>query len=411
MARYFSTGRDRSVDAVVSREAPGRTVRVRFCARDLPEPAGRARAARAVVHVSATKIVRRAGERLNWSYVSEVSEDGEPSLRKRRSAPPFDNVEVEEVTKDGEDVAWIKVGATEVARKSGRDVEFARAFDVVYVPGAGQTLRIVFYDCARKGTEKERVVGVAEVRLSQPIAARGREMPVPLRFVPITVKEKNKSIADGELVLAVEELPVVPPLCVIDIQCEQIQRAKAMSSSCVQKAFYTVHAVLDPDPKSDHWTLVYRSESVEMVHRKRDGGSLEYNYFSSRPVIAGPGLIIAKESENSPGKAGLLQRVGQVLGKSSKVLFFSMPSAELRCTKDSQRLKLSLFEDNGHLSGFDLIADTQFTIADLKSREIGSGSPISIHNTTVGAATLRFIERSPNPNYFCLSLSFSSNLR
>ena len=63
-----------------------------------------------------------------------------------------------------------------------------------------------------------------------------------------------------------------------------------------------------------------------------------------------------------------------------------------------------MFEDKGTLAGYDLIADTEFSIADLRGRQLGDSSPIRIHANTVGKTLLKYVECGPDPKYFCLSL-------
>lgn len=443
-----------------------RQLRLFFSGRDLPEPDARSRASYAVVyHAQETP----AGART--SSVSDASLPPTPLLRpaglaqvvkvgnqqglKRQSSAPalvraisrpvgkmqkamstaqrapgaagtFAAPEAPElvVGEDGAAVlrsAWTKLGTTEVARKHGRDVEFARGFAFHFVPGTGQVIRVAFFDCTSKKVEKQRLIGTAQLRVSAVYAAKGRPVTFPLKFLPVTKKDVKRStkIPDGALVVAAGSSDAEQRKYRIDVECNRIVRAKALSVASVKRTFYTIHAVLDKGPKSDFWTLVFRSNTVEMIHRKQDGGSLEYNYFTSRRLIAKPGVVIedteGKERDRvariargevagSGSGSGVLTKVGKLIGIKQKERFFSLPGADLHLADDTTRLKLSLFEDNGLLAGYDVIADTEFSIADLKTRELGGSSPIRVHANTVGKAALKYVECSHDPGYFCLSL-------
>lgn len=327
-------------------------------------------------------------------------------------------------TKDGTTFVrspWTKIGCTELARKHGRDVEFARSFTFHYVLGSNQVIRVAFFDCTSRKVEKQRLIGTAQLRVASVFAAKGKPVSFPLKFFPVSRKDMKRSsrIPDGTLVVAAEHILRQPTKYCLHVECNKIMRAKALTSAAVKKTFFTVHAVLDEEPGSDNWTLMYRSEPVEMIHRKRDGGSLEYNYFSSTRLKAGPGIIVEDRDEKdrkklrpdatgvgrgNPTSDTVLSRVGNAMGIKQKELFFSLPGADLQLKKDTTPLKLSLFEDNGLLSGFDLIADTEFSMAELKTRELGQSSPIRIHANTVGKAVLKYVECSPDPTYFCMSL-------
>lgn len=442
-----------------------RQLRLFFSGRDLPEPDARSRASYAVVYHAQETLSRT-------SAVSDASLPSTPppppsprlrvdketdhqALKRQMSAPaivraisrPVEKLQKANSTalrapgaahtfaapeapelivgEDGATVlrtAWTKLGTTEVARKHGRDVEFARTFAFHFVPGAGQVIRVAFFDCTSKKVEKQRLIGTAQLRVSAVYAAKGRPVTFPLKFLPVTEKDVKRSgkIPDGALVVAAEKIDTDQRKYRVDVECNRIVRAKALSTASVKKTFYTIHAVLDGEPKSDFWTLVFRSNTVEMIHRKQDGGSLEYNYFTGRRLIAKPGIVIedteGKERErvariargeivgSGSGGGGVFSKMGKLMGIKEKERFFSLPGADLLLGNDATRLKLSLFEDNGILSGYDLIADTEFSIADLKTRELGGSAPIRVHANTVGKAALKYVECSHDPGYFCLSL-------
>lgn len=310
--------------------------------------------------------------------------------------------------------AWMKIATTDVARKHGRDVEFARSLRIPYIPSERQIIRVVFFDCPSRDVEKQRLIGTAEFPLVSVCSAKGLPVNFPLRFLAVTKRDVKRSsrIPDGTAVICADVVTDRESKFRLDVECNKIIKAKALKSAPVKRLFYTIHAIIDKEKKSDRWTLIYRSDSVEMINKKRDGGSLEYNYFSSRRLVAGHGVVIEdpdEASDKSPGKGvrssgGLLERVGKTLGMRQNERFFSLPGADLTLQRVDTRLKLSLFEDNGSLGGFDLIADTAFTIADLKSRELGGSSAIKVHSNVMGKAVLKYVECSKDPRYFCLSL-------
>lgn len=219
--------------------------------------------------------------------------------------------------------------------------------------------------------------------------------------------------------VAAEHLNTPPQKYLLDVECNRIVRSKALGNASVRRMFYTIHGVFDKEPDSDKWVLLARSKTVEMIHRKRDGGSTQYNYFSSRRLRVQPGIIVedhdAKAREKTPRAArgdlvtdtssnGVLSVLGNVFGIKEKRRFFSLPGADFSLVNPETKLKLSLFEDNGHTAGFEMIADTDFSIAQLRSRELGQSSPIRVHANTVGKSILKYVEYGHDPRYFCLSL-------
>lgn len=304
--------------------------------------------------------------------------------------------------------AWTKIGITDMARKQGRDIEFSRAFTLSYSGDNGHLIRVALFDCTSANVTKQRLIGTAEILLKQIYEAGGGCVHVPLKFLPMNRKDIRRSarIPDGKLIFSGDVTSMDAPTYRLDIECDPITRTKALSSVSVKRLFYSIHVILDKDATSDIWTLLYRSHPVRMIHRKRDGGSLEYSHFSSRRLMAAPGLIFedTNRKESSTVTTGLLNRFGDVLGMKLKERFFSLPGADITVKQSDTRLKLSLFEDNGQMAGYELIADTQFTISDLQERKLGDSSPIKVHSNVVGKAILKYVECSTEPRYFCLSL-------
>lgn len=301
--------------------------------------------------------------------------------------------------------AWSKLSRTEVARKSGRDVEFARPFCFQYLPGSNQVIRVAFFDCTRSDPDKHRLIATADFKVGIVAAAKGKPVEFNLKFLPCNDKDCRRTswLRKGSLMATAEEVRNVPIKYRFDVECNSIVRARSMSSGYVKRSFYTVHAIFDADEDSDLWTLIFRSDPVEMIKKKRDGGSMNYNYFSSRKLKAAPGAIVSDKDAKSKG-VNIWQRAVAGLKSQSRDQFFSLPGCDLLLTRDDLRLKISLFEDNGTVGGYDLIASTNFTVADMKKRAIGSTSPIKLQASAVGKAVLKYVECTDDPHYFCLSL-------
>lgn len=368
-----------------SRQRP-RSLRLFLAARDLAEPGSRSRAAYVVVFVKDADAIRP-----HLSNVTEASEE-------ERKPPPYDGG------------SWVRVGQTEAARKSGRDVEFAQTFEIRYVPTANQLVKLHLHECTGRDCVKESHLGTAEVSLQTLYVSRGYRTTHPIKFAPTdNPKDKKRKGVAGVAVMVVEDVSAGLVKYHLDVQCEKILRAKAWTSGKVRKALYTIHIVASKDEKCDDWMLLFRSEPVEMVKRKRDGGSLQYNYFTSRPLIATPGVIVGDNDETENGD-NLLRKVSQVLGLKHSEQFFSLPSAEVQCVSPERRLKLSIYEDNGTTAGFDLIADTRFTFSELRNMTLGQSKEVRVHSNAVGRATLKFVECGPDPKYFCMSV-FMPHLR
>lgn len=139
---------------------------------------------------------------------------------------------------------------------------------------------------------------------------------------------------------------------------------------------------------------------------------MEYNYFSTARLKAAPGVIVTDAAyhkvEGGNEDNGLLETVGRRLGLRRRQQFFSLPGTDLSLFDPDTRLKLSLFEDNGLSAGFDLIADSCFTVSDLRERKLGDSSAIKMQANVVGKAQLKYVECGDDPRYFCLSLIMQS---
>lgn len=310
--------------------------------------------------------------------------------------------------------AWTKIGVTDIARKQGRDIEFARTFSLSYTGDIGHVILVALFDCTHANIAKQRLIGTAVLSLKEIFEAEGRCVKAPLSFLPMSKKDVRRSskIPDGTLIVCGLITSASAPTYRLDVECEPIVRAKALSNSAVRRVFYTIHAILDKDRTSDIWTLIFRSNPVHMIHRKRDGGSLEYNYFSSRRLVAAPGVVFDDDISTQVGNihARFANRMGQFLGMKHKERFFSLPGCNIRLQDPDTRLKLSLFEDKGPMADYELIADTQFTMPELQARQLGDASPIKVHANVIGKAILKYVECSADPRYFCLSLLLQ-NLR
>lgn len=317
--------------------------------------------------------------------------------------------------------AWLELGATAIARKYGRDVEFATSLAFNYIPASNQILRVGFYDAPSTKTKDHRLIGTAELHVADLFDALGKPLSFPLCFLPVSPRDFKKSskVPNGTLVVAAEHLVCEPQKYLLGVECNKIVRSKALGTGFVQRAFFTIHAILDKESSSDRWVLLTRSRTVEMIPRKRDGGSTQYNYFSCRRLRTAPGFIVenhdAKGREKGTRKSrgnditdtspnAVMSLIHNIFGVKQKRQFFSLPEANFSLMDPATRLKLSLFEDKGLAAGSEMIAATEFTIADLKSKELGQSTPICVHASTVGKAVLKYVEYGDDPRYFCLSL-------
>lgn len=300
-------------------------------------------------------------------------------------------------------------------------------------------IRVCLFDapCSVRGADamRQRLVAVADFSVASVYAVDGASIHFPLRFHAVTRADDRRKprIPDGSLVVAAQRIPTSTMTnnnakkFRLDVECGRIARATSLATSFVKKLFYTIHGIVDNvDSDADSWTLLFRSDPVEMIHRKRDGGSMQYNHFSGvrlRGIPAGGDQVASgsekrrlgeDENATAAGKdgkddkdtaGGLLRMFGKALGVGAKSKrFFSLPGADVYVLDEGMRLKLSIWEDNGMKAGYDLIADTLFTMAELKRRRLGDSSPIKVHANVVGKAVLKYVESTPDPKYFCLSL-------
>lgn len=467
-----------TISSTLKHPTTTRTLRFRFSARDLPEPDSRSRASYAVIyhatqspsapssssplpnlsssHSESTPNKSTNAKPSHISILSDASADSAssssnpqrrtshtsspvtphpqslrraytavknpdkssalraPHLASAYAAPHFPT---SFIAPDGTSftcTAWSKLGNTEIARKNGRDVEFATSFAFAFNPRQVQLVRVVFYDSTCNSVHKQRLIGTAQFQVASVFAAKGKPVTYPLTFMPVTKKDIKRSsrIPVGALVVSAERITAEVTKYNLDIECSRIMRTKALSLAPIKRIFYTVHAILDQHPDSDHWTLIFRSDPVEMIHKKRDGGSLEYNHFSSRRLVAEPGAVVANSdaAPASPSASGITAKVSKALGIKKREQFFSLPGAYLPLVDENLRLKLTLFEDSGQLAGSFFIANTEFTIADLKQRNLGDTYPVKVHANVVGRARLKYVECGDDPRYFCISLELD-NLR
>ena len=306
---------------------------------------------------------------------------------------------------------WKKLGITEVALKSGRDVEFANGVNVSTKGEAErQIIRAVFFDV---GTDHvHRLIGIAEIPLLQIAEANGKPVIAPLRFMAVSrrdVKRRGK-IRDGQLLVAAQARFKDPRMYRFDVECGKVLRAKALNTVNVKRVYYTIHAILTNDKQSDEWTLICRTMPVEMINRKKHGGSLEYNYFSSRRLMAEPGLIVSDENDQRSklSGGGILQTMGAVFGYTPRERFFSLPGVDIPSVDDETRLKLSLWEDGGPKGVCEVMAETKFTMTELKKRCVGGATPLKLHGNVVGKIALKYVEYCADPDYFCLSLTMQN---
>lgn len=387
---------------------------------------------------------------------------------------------------------WELIGCTEIARKHGRDIEFSKCFTISFIPRKNE--RLVIKACVfdtpstirSTDTSRQRLVGTSEFSIASVYSKDGGRVPFPLKFYAISKGDRKKvpKVPDGQFVVVAQRIISSSNVGLVnkadlqglgilknfrlDVECSKITRATALSVATVKRVFYTVHGILERnDETSDAWTLLFRSAPVEMIHTKKDGGSMQNNHFSGIRLRAVPGVTMQDEGpssggakasrigdnssptsnkendepsgnndlintksinavsagdiqESGPGHAGsktaaeevganLMEKFGKALRlKNNKKRFFSLPGADLCVMDDETKLKLSVWEDNGMSAGYDLVADTLFSLRDLKNRELGDSSAIKVHANVVGKAVLKYVECSADPRYFCLSLQIQN---
>lgn len=332
---------------------------------------------------------------------------------------------------------WRHLGTTEIARKLGRDVEFSSTFALTFdVDHGSPILRVVLFD-AGNGPGQQQLIAFSDVSVRKvfanagvPVATRMYVPPASLLVGGVTIEDvaafpKNRGRYNGEILVACDMVGSKIDRFRLDVECNQILRAKALTTANVKRAFYTIHCVLEKGGEEakkgslkDHWVLLYRSDTCEMIHGKRYGGSRNYNHFSSTRMQAGPGVIQngqkiegkkKERSEVTKPPTSALDHLWKKLGTNSPELFFSLPGADLFMTRKNRRLKLSMFEDHGSGKGYELIAEAQFSITHLQSMKIGDSIAIKSHTNVVGRAEMKFVDCDESDRrYFCLSLVMQS---
>lgn len=364
-------------------------LRLHICASDLHDPSGRARAACAVLSMRTSKTLRAPA---HLSNITEGTEDVAARMPTSSTTSSASSAGTGTRT---------PVGRTEVARVCGRDVEFARSFLVPYT--AASVLRVDLYAVAPRGAT--RALGSTEVPLSRLRSRRGTRVTLPLAPPPReqgAPEKRRRAPAPGTLAICAEDVSEGLSEFRLDVQCEQMKRSKPFGSGRVRKAHYSVHTLTAGDEDCETWALLFRSEPVEMVKKKRDGGSMEYNYFSSRPLLATPGVIIAEAETEEPGS--IVHRVQHKIKNRHDGHFFSLPSSSFSAVSPDRRLKLTVFDDSSAFSGPEIIADTLFTINELRGMKLGDHTEMTVHSNTVGEATIKFVECGERPKYFCLAI-------
>lgn len=349
---------------------------------------GKCREACAIVYLRSAE-----GRRDHLSNVTASSADGPPPPPRRRETRTL-------------------VGQTEIAPVRGRDVEFSKSFRIPYAEaGAHHVVHVDLYACDARDKSKSTLIGVGEISVARVEARCGAQATSALAPVwtdPDARKKKRRGGA-GNLRLAVEDVGGGMTDYRLDVQCEQLKRTRKLGPGRVRKAHYAVHTVASEDEGVIDWSLLFRSQVVEMVKKKKDGGSMEYNYFSSRPVMAAPGVIVAEEAP---------ERGGGPLGKAVRKVktrhdgqFFSLPSCPLSLVSPDARLRLRVYDDSG-ISGNagnsgkkeEFLVETEFTIAQLREMSLGDSTEVKGKKNSIGQAALKFVEVGKEPKYFCLSI-------
>lgn len=314
-------------------------------------------------------------------------------------------------------------GRTERARVCGREVEFARHFVLPYAAVRTPVVHVDVYGAEARDGQKVRLIGSTSCKLETLYARRGYHVSLNLSPPPPAPaldaeqssgnnrrrRKKKPPASVGALRVAVEDVSGGAPTYYLDVQCACIRRARPWGAARVRRAFYTLHAVVTSDTRCDNWVLLYRSPPVESVRRKRDGGSMEYNYFSSRPLIAAPGLVIPEKDDSARGGSGGLRAHLRRRDDSS---FFSMPSGRFMTPTPTRRLKLTVWEATAAFSGPEVVAHTELSVETLRAMDLGGKLDMRVHASVVGHAALKFVEKSDlqTPGYFCLSVSLPDML-
>lgn len=387
-ARYFTTSKTSSASS------KPRKFRLYLAAADLHETFRRNKYACAVVYLRESNSLRAN----HISNVTEATEDAFTSnaLSPKASSWSGTSAQVRNST---------TIGRTEVARLCARDVEFSRSFVLQFLASASQIIHVDMYGCDSRSGDRSRLLGVAEVPLARLNLRRGARFSVPMAHPPAPPtgeKRRRGASGVGTLALCVEDVSAGLVDYCLDIQCEGIRRSKPFGSGRVRRVYYTIHNIASSDPACEHWSLLFRSDAVEMVKKKRDGGSLDYNYFSSRPLLATPGVIVVDKDDSQADS--LLSKAHYKIKNRYKGQFFSLPSSAISSASPDRRLKLTLYDKSSSVAAAELIADTEFTVAQLRSMSLGEKHEMNLHSNAVGHATLKFVERGDDPKYFCLSV-------
>ncbi len=299
------------------------------------------------------------------------------------------------------------LGRTERAQLCGRDVEFCRHIVLRYAPTSAPVLFIQVYGVeGRDSTGRSHLVGTTSVTLEKVYSHRGFRVAVPLAPPPPPDDGKKRRLPPdaGKLRITAEDVTPAPTTYHLDIMCDGLRCARPWGNGRVKRAFYTIHVIATSDERCDDWVLLYRSSSVSMVKKKRFGGSMEYNYFSSRPLLATPGLLFSHDDDSENAGDGLLRKVQHMIKGRYDAQFFSMPSSSFALISPTRRLKLAIWEDHSGPTGANLVAESLFSMAQLRNMKLGQRLDMFVHSDIVGHATLKFEERCEAPTYFCLSI-------
>lgn len=387
-------------------------LRLFFSASDLlPTGSGsRIRSAYAVIYMSESQ---QQDARKHFSQGSVItSESGGTGLTKEarggghRSSHSSDGPPPSPVSPG--DSRGTLLGRSERAQLCGRDVEFCRHIVLRYSPGSALVLYIEVYGVeGRNSAGRSHLVGTTSVSLENVYSHRGFRVAVPLAPPPPPDDGKKRRIPSdaGKLRITAEDVTPAPTTYHLDVMCDGLRCARLWGNGRVKRAFYTIHVIATSDERCDDWVLLYRSTSVSMVKKKRFGGSMEYNYFSSRPLLATPGLLFSHEEEaETCSNEGILRKVQHKIKNRYEAQFFSMPSSSFALISPTRRLKLSIWEDHSGPTGANLVSDSVFTMAQLRKMKLGERLDMFVHSDIVGHATLKFEERCEAPTYFCLSI-------
>jgi hypothetical protein len=155
----------------------------------------------------------------------------------------------------------------------------------------------------------------------------------------------------------------------------------------------------------DKWALVFRSNCVTRVNRKASGGTMDINYFSTKPLRSIPGITIQDPDDKEPPQTSL-DSLGVKLGvKPDKSQLFSLPNGEFLSTSKDQRVKLSVYDEKKHR----LLAHMVFSLRELCDMELGATKPLfgyaKRERRVVGTACLTQVEHDMDPRFFGFRVS------